>query len=60
MWGKNIIINILCGNIKYVYIPMYNIEKYITKCMQSLFAQTLDNIEYKILSTARKTSFAPK
>lgn len=29
-----------------VIIPMYNVEKYIIKCAQSLFEQTLDNIEY--------------
>lgn len=29
-----------------VIVPMYNVEKYITKCAQSLFEQTLDNIEY--------------
>lgn len=29
-----------------VIIPVYNAEKYIEQCAHSLFAQTLDNIEY--------------
>lgn len=29
-----------------VIVPIYNVEKYIIKCAQSLFEQTLDNIEY--------------
>ena len=29
-----------------VIIPVYNVEKYIEKCVRSLFEQTLDDIEY--------------
>lgn len=29
-----------------VLIPIYNVEKYIEKCVRSLFEQTYDNIEY--------------
>lgn len=29
-----------------VVIPVYNVEKYIERCLHSLFGQTLDNIEY--------------
>lgn len=29
-----------------VIVPIYNVEKYIARCAQSLFEQTLDNIEY--------------
>ena len=29
-----------------VIIPVYQVENYIEKCARSLFAQTLDDIEY--------------
>lgn len=29
-----------------IIIPVYNVEKYIEKCLRSLFEQTLDDIEY--------------
>lgn len=29
-----------------VIVPVYNVEKYIEKCVRSLFEQTLDDIEY--------------
>ena len=29
-----------------VSVPIYNVEKYIEKCVRSLFEQTLDDIEY--------------
>ena len=29
-----------------VIVPIYNVEEYIEKCARSLFAQTLDDIEY--------------
>lgn len=29
-----------------VIVPIYNVEKYIKKCVKSLFEQTLDDIEY--------------
>ena len=29
-----------------VIIPIYNVEKYIERCVRSLFEQTLDDIEY--------------
>lgn len=29
-----------------IIVPIYNVEKYIARCAQSLFEQTLDNIEY--------------
>ena len=29
-----------------VIIPVYNVEKYIERCANSLFSQTLDDIEY--------------
>lgn len=29
-----------------VCVPIYNVEKYIEKCVRSLFEQTLDDIEY--------------
>lgn len=29
-----------------VIVPIYNVEKYIERCVRSLFEQTLDNIEY--------------
>ena len=28
-----------------IVVPVYNVEKYLEKCMQSLCEQTLDNIE---------------
>lgn len=32
-----------------VILPVYNIEKYLPKCMESLFAQSYDNIEFIII-----------
>ena len=29
-----------------IIVPVYNVEKYITKCASSLFEQTYPNIEY--------------
>jgi len=29
-----------------VCVPVYNVEKYIEKCVRSLFEQTLEDIEY--------------
>jgi len=29
-----------------IIIPVYNVEKYIERCVRTLFAQTLDDIEY--------------
>ena len=29
-----------------VIVPVYKVEKYIEKCVRSLFGQTLDDIEY--------------
>src|SRR5690606_34101887 len=29
-----------------VVIPIYNVEKYIERCVRSLFEQTLQNVEY--------------
>ena len=29
-----------------VIVPVYNVEKYIERCVRSLFEQTLDDIEY--------------
>lgn len=29
-----------------VIIPIYNVEKYVAKCAESLFGQTLDDLEY--------------
>ena len=29
-----------------IVIPVYNVEKYIERCVRSLFEQTLDDIEY--------------
>lgn len=29
-----------------VIIPVYNVEKYVAKCAESLFGQTLDDLEY--------------
>ena len=29
-----------------VIIPVYGVEKYIEQCVRSLFAQTLDDVEY--------------
>lgn len=29
-----------------VIVPIYNVEKYIERCLRSLFEQTLENIEY--------------
>ena len=29
-----------------VIVPIYNVEKYIERCLRSLFEQTLDDIEY--------------
>ncbi|MCL3849965.1 glycosyltransferase [Parabacteroides sp. GYB001] len=29
-----------------VYVPVYGVEKYIEKCVRSLFEQTLDDLEY--------------
>ena len=28
-----------------IVVPVYNVEKYLEKCLQSLMDQTLDNIE---------------
>lgn len=35
-----------------VVIPVYNVEKYIERCVRSLFEQTLDNIEYIFVDDA--------
>ena len=29
-----------------VLVPIYKVEKYIERCVRSLFEQTLDDIEY--------------
>ena len=29
-----------------IVIPVYNVEKYIERCVRTLFAQTLDDLEY--------------
>ena len=29
-----------------VFVPIYKVEKYIERCVRSLFEQTLDDIEY--------------
>ena len=29
-----------------VIVPVYNVEKYIGECARSLFAQTLEEVEY--------------
>ena len=29
-----------------VIVPIYNVEKYIERCVDSLFSQTLDNVEF--------------
>lgn len=29
-----------------IYVPVYGVEKYIEKCVRSLFEQTLDDLEY--------------
>lgn len=35
-----------------VIIPIYNVEKYIERCVRSLFEQTLDDIEYIFVDDA--------
>ncbi|MDR1848092.1 MAG: glycosyltransferase family 2 protein [Bacteroidales bacterium] len=35
-----------------VIIPVYNVEKYIGRCVESLFNQTLDDIEYIFVNDA--------
>ena len=32
-----------------VILPVYNIEKYLEKCMASLFCQTYSNLEFVIV-----------
>ena len=32
-----------------VILPVYNIEKYLEKCMSSLFCQTYSNLEFVIV-----------
>ena len=29
-----------------ILVPFYNVEKYVGKCVESLFTQTYSNIEY--------------
>ena len=33
-----------------VIVPVYNVEKYVEKCLQSLVNQTLDNIEIIVVN----------
>ena len=35
-----------------VIVPIYNVEKYIEKCVRSLFEQTFDDIEYIFVDDA--------
>ena len=29
-----------------ILIPLYNVEKYLPKCLESVFAQTYKNVDY--------------
>lgn len=42
----NMIENIECNTLVSVLVPIYNVEKYIQRCAESLFEQTYVNIEY--------------
>lgn len=35
-----------------VIIPIYNVEKFVTRCVESLFKQTLENVEYIFVDDA--------
>lgn len=37
-----------------VCVPVYNVEKYIEKCVRSLFEQTLEDIEYILSMIVRR------
>ena len=37
-----------------VIIPVYGVEKYISRCARSLFEQTLDDIEYIFVDDCTK------
>lgn len=39
-----------------VIVPVYGVEKYIDKCIKSLFSQTFDDIEYIIVNDCTKDS----
>lgn len=39
-----------------VIVPVYGVEKYIEKCIKSLFSQTFDDIEYIIVNDCTKDS----
>ena len=39
--------NRMMNNIKIsILVPVYNVEKYVGRCVESLFTQTYQNIEY--------------
>ena len=40
-----------------IIIPVYNVEKYIERCVRSLFEQTFENIEYIFVDDWRFLSF---
>ena len=35
-----------------VVVPVYNVERYVERCVRSLFEQTLDDIEYIFVDDA--------
>lgn len=44
--------NSFCQTKVSVIVPIYNVEKYIERCVRSLMEQTLDNIEYIFINDA--------
>lgn len=44
-----------CGRIT-VIVPVYNVEKYIDRCVRSLVMQTYENTEYCLLTTEAPTT----
>ena len=43
-----------------VIVPVYNVEKYIERCAECLFTQTLDDIEYLLSKKDEIEAFEAK
>ena len=42
-----------------VIVPVYNVEQYLPRCVESILAQIYENLEILLVTTARRTTAAP-